>query len=111
MESEQEQPKRPKGVLLLSSDGDCLSDIDVYKFYRYEGHKRVIKVPTKEATVETRYNNGFVVEQSQIKVAPVKVLTENGIQQVMADVITGTLYHKDGTCLSSSNRRVIKWHK
>jgi len=104
------QPECSK-VLILSEDGDCLQDVDVYKFYEGNTNHTKLKVETRRAMVETYYISTKYKERSIINVTPVKIMTAGKIFEVMADVRTGTLYRKTGECLSSDRRRVIKWEK
>jgi hypothetical protein len=46
---------------------------------------------------------------SLIRVFKILVPTEEGRRHVYADVVTGTLYEEDGTCLSSANRKITNW--
>jgi hypothetical protein len=61
--------------------------------------------------VETFYMLNSYKERRVIKVAPVKIMKDNKVIEVMADIVTGTLYHKTGACLSSDRRRIVKWEK
>ena len=105
METATEKPaENPNKFLILSEDGDCLIDMDVFRLQREE-------VSTRRAMVETYYLATKFKERSIINVTPVRVLHDKTVIEVMADIKTGTLYHKTGECLSSDKRRVIKWEK
>lgn len=105
METTTEKPaENPNKFLILSEDGDCLLDMDVFRLQREEA-------PTRRAMVETYYLATKFKERSIINVTPVQVLHDRKVIEVMADIKTGTLYHKTGECLSSDKRRVIKWEK
>jgi hypothetical protein len=112
METKTEQPvAKPNKFLIPAEDADCLQDMDVYRFYEPNTERKNLIVPTKRAMVETYYLSSKYREQAIIKVTPVRVMIHNKVIDVMADVVTGTLYHKTGECLSSDRRRVIKWEK
>lgn len=101
---------QPEGFFVPSEEADCLRDVDTYKFYRTtDKGKRELDVPTRKAMVMTYYAATDHTEKSIINVAPVRVLLQGSVVEVMADVVTGTLYHKTGECLSSDKRRVTKW--
>ena len=106
-----QKPNGPPFFKNLAEDGDCLRDTDVHNLYEGEYSKRKLAYPTCRAVVETSYNHGGVKEQTTIRVTPVLIRTSTGTTEVHADVVTGTLYYPDGVCLSSANRRVIKWEK
>lgn len=110
MENE-EVVEQPKKFLILADDGDCMQDVDVYKFYEADSDRTKLKVEVRRAMVETFYIGSKYSERSVIRVTPVRVLLDKKEVDVMADVKTGTLYHKTGECLSSSRRRIIKWEK
>jgi hypothetical protein len=101
---ETELESTPKKFFVFAEDGDCLQDMDVYRMQKEEPE-------TRRAMVETSYLLSKHKERKVIKVAPVKVLKDNEVIEVMADLVTGTLYHKTGECLSSDRRRIIKWEK
>jgi hypothetical protein len=106
--------KKPKELLFfkqLADDGRCLRDADVHAFYEGGYSRGKLVVHTRRALVETKYSAGLSKEQTVIKVTPVLIRTMTGSEEVHADVVTGTLYYPTGECLSSSNRRVIKWEK
>lgn len=106
-----QKPNGPPFFKHLAEDGDCLRDTDVHNLYEGEYSKRKLAYPTRRAVVETSYSHGKVKEQTTIRVTPVLIRTLTGATEVHADVVTGTLYRPNGECLSSSNRRVIKWEK
>jgi len=111
MEQEAQSKPKPEKFLILAEDGDCLQDMDVYKFYAGNTNHTKLIVDTRRAMVETYYLSSKYKERSIINVTPVRVLLGKRVVEVMADVRTGTLYHKTGECLSSDRRRVIKWEK
>jgi hypothetical protein len=86
----------------LGPEAPCLLDTEVYRFWNKTRTKLVVRPKTVKVYT---YKIGY----SQIKVFKVLVLTDDGYEHVYADVITGTLYREDGTCLSSSNRRITNW--
>ena len=89
---------------VLSPEADCLQDTDVHNMQKENPE-------TKRAMVETFYITNGYKEHSIIRVTPINVMKDNKVIEVMADVITGTLYHKTGECLSSDKRRIVKWEK
>lgn len=103
-ESGAQTQKIEKGEQLrqLSLEAPCLLDIEVYKFWNRTKTKLVVR--PKTVRVYT-YNIGYSV----IKVFKVLVLTDDGYERVYADVVTGTLYREDGSCLTSSNRKITNW--
>lgn len=103
--------EEPQKFFVLAEDGDCMQDVDVYKFYESNSDRTKLKVEVRRAMVETYYIGSKHRETSIIRVTPVRVLLGKKEVDVMADVRTGTLYHKTGECLSSDRRRVIKWEK
>jgi hypothetical protein len=68
-------------------------------------------LPPRRAMVETFYAATNSTQRTIIRVTPIKVRLKGTFIDVMADVVTGTLYCKTGECLSSDKRRVIKWEK
>lgn len=86
----------------LNPEAPCLLEIEVYKFWNKE--KTKLKVRPKNVKVYA-YKIGY----SQIKVFKVLILTDAGCEHVYADVVTGTLYREDGSCLSSANRKIVGW--
>lgn len=114
MENENEEVEvveEPQKFFVLAEDGDCMQDVDVYKFYETNTDRSKLKVEVRRAMVETFYITNGYRETTIIRVTPVRVLLGKKQVDVMADVKTGTLYHKTGECLSSDRRRVIKWEK
>lgn len=105
------QETKPEKYLVLAEDGDCMQDVDVFKFYTSAEAGRKLLAPTRRAMVETHYLSSGYREQSIIRVTPVNIRVNKKVVEVMADVVTGTLYYKTGECLSSDRRRVIKWEK
>lgn len=99
--SETNSGKRER-VWKLSPEAPCLLDVEVYRFWNPTRTK--LKVRPKTVRVHT-YGIGY----SKIQVFGVTVLTEEGRRHVYADVVTGTLYNEDGTCLSSANRKITNW--
>lgn len=102
--TQEQQTQQPKGFMVLSVEADCLQDVDLYRLQKEEPE-------TRRAMVETFYLSSKHKERKVIKVAPVKVMKDNEVIEVMADLVTGTLYHKTGECLSSDRRRIVKWEK
>lgn len=111
MENETEAVEEPQKFLVLAEDGDCMQDVDVYKFYETNTDRSKLKAEVRRAMVETFYITSGYKETTIVRVTPVRVLLGKKQVDVMADVKTGTLYHKTGECLSSDRRRVIKWEK
>lgn len=108
------QETKPEKYLVLADDGDCMQDVDVFKFYTSaEAGRKLLSltIPIRRAMVETHYLVSGYREQSIIRVTPVNIRVNKKIVEVMADVVTGTLYYKTGKCLSSDRRRIIKWEK
>lgn len=103
-ESGAQTQKTEKGERLwqLSPEAPCLLDVEVYRFWNKTRTKLVVR--PKTVRVYT-YNIGHSI----IKVFKVFVLTDEGFEHVYADVVTGTLYREDGTCLTSSNRKITSW--
>jgi hypothetical protein len=86
----------------LSPEAPCLLDIEVYRFWNLPRTKLLIRPKTVRV-----YTHGM--GYSLIRVFKILVPTEEGRRHVYADVVTGTLYEEDGTCLSSANRRITNW--
>ena len=104
MEAKETAAPAKEKFLILSMEGDCLQDLDTYRIQKQD-------LVTRRAAVETSYLSSKYKERTIINVVPVRVMHNKEVIEVMADVVTGTLYHKTGECLSSSNRRVVKWGK
>lgn len=95
------QTKRER-LWKLSPEAPCLLDIEVYRFWNLPRTRLLVR--PKTVRVYT-YGIGYSV----IKVFRVPVKIEGVRKNVYADVVTGTLYEEDGTCLSSINRKIISW--
>ncbi len=85
-------PKRP----FFMEEGPCL--------FEYALTKNLLdQQPIRMAHVDTLYG---VVKRLMVKVW---VYFKKKPTQVYADVVTGTVYLESGECLSSFQRRVVKW--
>jgi hypothetical protein len=85
-------PKRP----LVMEEGPCL--------FEYALTKELLnQQPIRMAHVDTLYG---VVKRLMVKVW---VFIKSKPTQVYADVVTGTVFLESGECLSSIQRRVVKW--
>lgn len=85
-------PKRP----LAMEEGPCLFEYDLTK-------ELLDQQPIRTAHMSTLYG---VVKRLVVKVW---VFIKSKPTQVYADVVTGTVFLESGECLSSHQRRVVKW--
>lgn len=96
------QKTKKERLWKVSPEAPCLLDIEVYRFWNLARTKLLVR--PKTVRVYT-YGMGY----SLIRVFKVLIPTDEGQKYVYADVVTGTLYEEDGTCLSSVNRKIVNW--
>ena len=78
-----------------------MNEFDVARFKK-DAQWIVPRIPVDIRNLEGGISKRFVT--------PVRVWVEKRVIRMWADAITGTLYTKDGYCLSTYHRRIEAWY-